>query len=71
MVETIDPLDLVPQEKVAELLDRTTGTLENWRSRKIGPPFIKPPGKRSPVLYSRASLIAWLKEHEQATTDKA
>ena len=70
-MDTIDPLDTLLQEDVAEIMHRATGTLENWRSQKVGPPYIKTGGKGSPVLYSRASLIAWLKRHEQATTDQA
>lgn len=40
------------------------GTLANWRSRKIGPPFVK---FRSKVLYPIADLEAWEAEQGMAS----
>lgn len=39
----------------------TAGTLANWRSKKIGPPFVK---FRSRVLYLISDLEAWEAEQQ-------
>jgi len=44
----------------------STGTLENWRAQKIGPPFVKI-GKA--VLYPVAELDAWDKRNLVACDD--
>jgi hypothetical protein len=41
-------------------------TLETWRSRGGGPPFLKL-GRRN-VRYQRRVLLAWMAEHERRNT---
>ncbi|WP_156527317.1 helix-turn-helix transcriptional regulator [Gordonia sp. 852002-51296_SCH5728562-b] len=47
-------------------LDRSTGTLKNWRMRGIGPPYIKTSDGGS-VLYRIEDVTAWLEERAAAT----
>lgn len=46
-------------EDAAELLDRSTDTLEGWRGRGVGPRYFMPKGTRR-VWYSERDLLAWL-----------
>ena len=56
--------ELLTPEEVADLLKIHPGTLENWRCRGDGPPFVKLGDKRrSPVRYPRDSLEAWIKNN--------
>ena len=43
----------------------TEKTLMNWRSRKIGPPYVKVSARG--VFYRREAVIAWAARIEQAT----
>lgn len=53
--------DLLTPEQVAEMLQVHPGTLENWRYRGEGPPFVKlGNGKRSAVRYPRDKLDTWI-----------
>lgn len=49
--------DLVRTEVIAHDWDIAPKTLENWRSRRIGPPYIKINGV---VRYSRRACAEWL-----------
>jgi len=49
--------ELLEDDEVAEELHNETKTLANWRTKRIGPPFIRV-GKR--VLYRRSDLEKWL-----------
>jgi excisionase family DNA binding protein len=53
--------ELLTPEEVAELLKVHPGTLENWRVRGEGPPFVKLGNKRrSPVRYRRKDVDDWI-----------
>ena len=51
--------------EASELIRTPTGTLYQWRTKKIGPPSMKV-GRR--VLYKRSDLDAWL---DSITTSSA
>lgn len=52
---------LTPKE-VSERFGLAVGTLANWRSRRVGPPFVKAGGS---VLYHVDELHGWLDRHRQ------
>lgn len=53
--------ELITPEQVAELLKVHPGTLENWRVRGEGPPFVKlGNSRRSPVRYPRKAVEDWI-----------
>jgi hypothetical protein len=55
------------QEGVAEYLgDLQPHTLEQWRWRKIGPPYIKAGGR---VRYRKSDVDRWLESRTVATHD--
>ena len=55
------PTELLTPEQVADLLKVSTGTLENWRVKGDGPPFVKLGHKRrSPVRYRRKDVEDWI-----------
>jgi excisionase family DNA binding protein len=57
---------LLTQEQVAEVLQVSPRTLEDWRLRGGGPPFIKP--SRRCVRYSRTALEAWVERQTVSNT---
>lgn len=52
------PSDLLNEKEVAATLGIATGTARNWRSKRIGPPYVKL-GKRA-VRYRRADVDAFI-----------
>ena len=53
--------ELLTPEQVAELLKVHTGTLENWRVRGEGPPYVKLGHRpRSPVRYRSQDVEDWI-----------
>lgn len=57
---------LTPQQ-VADRLQIAVGTLENWRIKKHGPPWVKlSPGKGGAVRYRLIDIEQW--EAEQTAT---
>ncbi len=50
--------DDVDAAAAAYLLGVTTGTLANWRSKRIGPPWMRLGGVRYPLI----GLMRWLDE---------
>jgi len=44
----------------------TRGTLANWRSKRVGPPFVK---LRARVVYPVPDLIEWEKQNQHGATD--
>ena len=42
----------------SELTGYSPRTLANWRAKRIGPSFVRLPGK--PPLYPKAEALAWL-----------
>lgn len=51
--------DLMAQDEAAAYVARPVRTLEQWRHRGEGPPYIK---RGRSVRYSRRDLDAWLAE---------
>lgn len=51
-------------KKAAIYLDTTEGTLNQWRVRREGPPFLKIGSK---VLYRVSALDKYLEDQEKAT----
>lgn len=56
--------DLLTQEQVSELLGFAPSTLQTWRSRGGGPPFLRL-GHRT-VRYRRSAVDAWVLERDAA-----
>lgn len=53
--------ELMTPDEVADLLKVSHGTLENWRYRGEGPPFVKLGSRRrSPVRYPRKGVDDWM-----------
>ena len=53
------------EKELAELTGRSPRTLANWRSKRIGPTFVRLPGK--PPLYPRDQVLAWLEQQTVRT----
>jgi excisionase family DNA binding protein len=60
-----DPDEFLSSDYVAEWLVLTRNTLEKWRVRGEGPPFVKVGGR---VRYRRSDVLAWVGENTKATT---
>lgn len=52
-----DPDTLLREQDAADLLNLSVRTLQSWRIRMVGPPFIQV-GRA--VRYRRRDLIAWI-----------
>ena len=52
-----DPDHLLREEDVAELLNLSVRTLQSWRLRSCGPPFVQV-GRA--IRYRRRDLVAWI-----------
>lgn len=62
---------LTPQQ-VADFLQVSTGTLQNWRLKNHGPKFLKLGGQhRSPVRYRLQDVEDWMFEDAKAPKEKA
>ena len=46
-------------ERSAAYINSTPATMQTWRSRGVGPPYLKGAGRK--ILYTRADLDAWLR----------
>jgi hypothetical protein len=61
------PFDLLTPDEAARELNRSGGlsarTLERWRARGDGPPFVRLGRRR--VFYRRADLVAWVEQSRQ------
>jgi hypothetical protein len=58
MLPTSDDIDALLREEIAaELLSLSVRTLQSWRLRKAGPPFVQV-GRA--VRYRRRDLLAWI-----------
>jgi hypothetical protein len=60
MDETAESDELLTEDQVARLTSVKPGTLRVWRSRRVGPPFVRV-GPRTP-RYPRDALRKWLRE---------
>jgi predicted DNA-binding transcriptional regulator AlpA len=54
-----DPDEQLPPEIVAQLLHVSPDTLVGWRTRKVGPPYVRLNPRM--VRYPRGELIDWLR----------
>lgn len=63
-----ETLGYLTDAELGELTGYKTRTLANWRSKRIGPPYVRLPGK--PALYPREEALAWL-ESRRVQTDAA
>ena len=63
--------DLLDTTAAAPRIGVTTGTLENWRVKGLGPKFIKTPGRTGKVLYDPADIQAWKEIHRFQSTSEA
>lgn len=52
------PMALLRQEQVAELLQLSASTLEDWRWKREGPPFIRI--SRGCIRYEESDIMKWL-----------
>jgi hypothetical protein len=66
---TVDLDDLLSNEQTATLLGIKSNTLEIWRHKGKGPPFIKlGDHPASPIRYQRSRVMAWIEAHVHAST---
>lgn len=58
---TVELGDLLDNEQAADMLGIKPNTLEIWRHRGKGPPFLKlGDTPQAPVRYMRSSVLDWL-----------
>lgn len=62
---------LIDTRVAALLLGISPGTLENWRVRGEGPPFLKTPGRTGKVMYDPADIATWRDQRRFASTAEA
>jgi len=55
--------DFLTTKDLAERLKLSTRTLETWRARKVGPPYLKA-GKS--VRYDRRAVQEWLSQRKNS-----
>ncbi|MDQ2846137.1 MAG: helix-turn-helix domain-containing protein [Actinomycetota bacterium] len=58
---------LVNEQQVAERTGLSAGTLRNWRSRRVGPSFVKLRG--GAIRYSSNGIDQWIDESAVVTTE--
>jgi Helix-turn-helix domain len=69
---TLELGDLLTNEQTASLLGVKPNTLEIWRCKGKGPPFVKlGQHPASPVRYQRSQVIAWLASLTFSSTSAA
>lgn len=52
---------LTPEE-MAEYICRAKGTVDNWRSMEVGPPYMK---VNSRIMYKKTEVDKWLDKKDQ------
>ena len=62
---------LFDTKQTSHQLNIAEGTLENWRTKGLGPRFIKTPGRRGKVLYDQSDLEAWKAANSFQSTSEA
>lgn len=63
--------DLLDTVSAARLIGVSPGTLENWRTKGVGPKFIKTtPSRRGKVLYDPADIERWKSDNRYASTSE-
>ena len=69
MTTPVDLNDLLETEQAAKLLGIKKNTLEIWRHRGKGPPFVKlGTSPQAPVRYLRSAVMAWLAQQSFPST---
>jgi hypothetical protein len=58
----------VREQVLAAEWDLNPATLRNWRSQRIGPPYVKINGA---IRYSRRACMAWLAAQQRDPADGA
>ena len=56
---------LLTEEEAATYLSLSPRTLQTWRSKLVGPPYMKPPGVNV-VRYRAEDLEKWVEESMQS-----
>lgn len=59
---------LIPESSAADFLGISPRTLQNWRVRGGGPPYVKVAGKT--VRYRFRDLLAWIEGNIRYNTSK-
>jgi hypothetical protein len=68
-MSTVELDDLLNNEQTSNLLGIKKNTLEIWRSKGKGPPFIKLGSHpSSPIRYQRSRVMDWLAQNTHAST---
>lgn len=65
---TLESLGLITESELAAALGVQVKTLQNWRSRRIGPAFIR---RAKAIFYERDDVIAWMRAQKHDTLDTA
>ena len=60
---TIDPAPLLKEARVAEILSTSVRTLQAWRLKGMGPPYVRV-GRA--VRYGHADLVEWIEANTVA-----
>ena len=69
MSTMVDLTELLGNEQTAALLGIKPNTLEIWRNRGKGPPFVKlGSAKQAPIRYERDEVMRWLREQTFTST---
>jgi len=53
---------ILTEDEVAGLTSFSTRTLQAWRHKRVGPPFMR---VRRSIRYSESAVIAWMNAHTQ------
>jgi hypothetical protein len=61
-----ESLGYFSEDEISALTGHKTRTLANWRAKRIGPPFVRLPGK--PPIYPRDEALAWLESRRVETS---
>jgi hypothetical protein len=65
--ELVDRLEYLTEQDVQALADVRPSTVEAWRARGLGPPYVRI-GRR--YIYPIAGFMQWLNTREQARREK-
>ena len=60
--------DMLNQREAAKLIGVSPFTMNGWRHRRTGPPFIRISSRC--VKYRRADVLAWLEARRVETSDR-
>ena len=66
--EIQNPLKLITKRDTAKILHVRTKTLENWRVRGLGPPFVRLGGPRGRVFYRESDLQNYIESAVRNST---